>query len=35
MKIKEIKFIKSVFIDDDRIIMDEHKEVVFIGRSNV
>ncbi len=35
MKIKDIKFIKSVFIDDDRIIMDEHKEIVFIGRSNV
>jgi len=35
MKIKEIKFVKSVFIDDDRIIMDEHKEIVFIWRSNV
>ena len=35
MKIKEIKFVKSVFIDDDRIVMDEHKEVIFIGRSNV
>jgi len=35
MKIKDVKFVKSVFIDDDRILMDEHKEVVFIGRSNV
>lgn len=35
MKIKEIKFTKSVFIDDEKIVMDEHKEVVFIGRSNV
>ncbi len=35
MKIKDIKFIKSVFIDDDKIVMDEHKEIVFIGRSNV
>ena len=35
MKIKDIKFIKSVFIDDDKILMNEHKEIVFIGRSNV
>ena len=35
MKIKEVKFIKSIFIDDDKIIMDEHKEVIFIWRSNV
>ena len=35
MKIKDVKFVKSVFIDDDNIIMDEHKEIVFIGRSNV
>ena len=35
MKIKELKFIKSVFIDDDKIVMDEHKEIVFIWRSNV
>jgi hypothetical protein len=30
MKIKEIKFIKSVFIDDEKILMDEHKEIIFI-----
>jgi GTP-binding protein len=35
MKIKDIKFVKSVFIDDDRMMLDEHKEIVFIGRSNV
>ncbi len=35
MKIKEVKFIKSVFIDDEKIVMDEHKEIVFIWRSNV
>ena len=35
MKIKEVKFLKSVFIDDDRVLLDEHKEIVFIWRSNV
>lgn len=35
MKIKDAKFIKSVFIDDDKVIFDKNNEVVFIGRSNV
>lgn len=35
MKIKDVKFYKSVFIDDSSILLDEHKEIVFIGRSNV
>ena len=35
MKIKEINFLKSVFIDDSKVFFDEKKEIVFVGRSNV
>jgi hypothetical protein len=30
MKLKDIKFIKSVFIDDNKVVLDDNKEVVFI-----
>jgi hypothetical protein len=30
MKLKDIKFIKSVFIDDYKVVLDDNKEVVFI-----
>ncbi len=35
MKIKETKFIKSVFIDDNEAIFDNRWEIVFVWRSNV
>lgn len=35
MKIKEVKFIKSVFIDDDDIFLDSKSEIIFVWRSNV
>lgn len=35
MKIKDVVFVKSVFIDDSKVLLDEHKEIVFIWRSNV
>lgn len=35
MKIKDIKFVKSVFIDDNNVIFDKEKEIIFIWRSNV
>lgn len=35
MKIKDVVFTKSVFIDDNDILLDSHKEIVFIWRSNV
>ena len=35
MKIKEAKFVKSVFIDDNDVIFDNRSEIVFVWRSNV
>ncbi len=35
MRIKDVRFYKSVFIDDDKIFLDDKKEIVFIWRSNV
>ena len=35
MKIQDVKFIKSVFIDDSQVIFVKHKEIIFVGRSNV
>lgn len=35
MKIQEAIFYKSVFIDDNTIFLDNKKEIVFVGRSNV
>ncbi len=35
MKIKDVKFIKSVFIDDNKVIFDKKREIIFIWRSNV
>jgi len=35
MKIKDIQFVKSIFIDDDKIMFDKEKEIIFIWRSNV
>ncbi len=35
MKIKSAEFLKSVFIDDNKVFFDERKEVVFVWRSNV
>ncbi len=35
MKIKDAKYLKSVFIDDNNVFFDDRKEVVFVGRSNV
>jgi GTP-binding protein EngB required for normal cell division len=35
MKIKEVKYLKSVFIDDSKVFFDDKKEIVFVGRSNV
>jgi len=35
MKIKDIQFVKSVFIDDSKVLLEEKKEVIFIWRSNV
>ncbi len=35
MKIKEVKFYKSVDTIDEKVFFDERKEIVFIGRSNV
>jgi hypothetical protein len=30
MKIKDSKFIKSVFIDDQEILVDDRNEIVFV-----
>ncbi len=35
MKIKEAKYLKSVFIDDNEVFFDDRKEIVFVWRSNV
>ncbi|MDC0506086.1 ribosome biogenesis GTP-binding protein YihA/YsxC [Candidatus Gracilibacteria bacterium] len=35
MKIKEIKFLKSVTINDDRVFFENRDEIVFVGRSNM
>jgi GTP-binding protein len=35
MKIKEVKFYKSVDTIDEKVFFDEKKEIIFIGRSNV
>ena len=35
MKIKDAVFVKSVFIDDNKIVFEDKNEIVFVGRSNV
>ena len=35
MFVKEVKFLKSVSINNDEVFIDERPEVVFVGRSNV
>lgn len=35
MKIKEVTFLRSVAINADKIFLDNKKEVIFVGRSNV
>lgn len=35
MKIKEVTFVKSVFIDSEEVMFDDKKEVIFVWRSNV
>ena len=35
MKIKEASFLKSVSINDSRVIFENKKEIVFVGRSNM
>lgn len=35
MKIKDSKFLKSVFIDDNNVVFDNRGEIVFVWRSNV
>jgi len=35
MKIKDSKFLKSVFIDDNDVVFDNRWEIVFVWRSNV
>jgi len=35
MKIKDAKFLKSVFIDDNDVVFDNRWEIVFVWRSNV
>jgi GTP-binding protein EngB required for normal cell division len=35
MKIKDAVFSKSVFIDDNQVLFDDKKDVIFVGRSNV
>lgn len=35
MKIKDSKFLKSVFIDDSEVLFDNRNEIVFVWRSNV
>ena len=35
MKIKDAKFIKSVFIDDEKVMFEQKNEIIFIWRSNV
>ena len=35
MFVKEVKFLKSVSINNDEVFIDERPEVIFVGRSNV
>ncbi len=35
MKLKEVKFFKSVSINDSKVFFDDKDEIVFVGRSNV
>ncbi|MDD3646522.1 MAG: ribosome biogenesis GTP-binding protein YihA/YsxC [Candidatus Gracilibacteria bacterium] len=35
MKIIDAVFVKSVFIDDSKVLFDNKKEIIFVGRSNV
>ena len=35
MKIKEVSFVKSVSINDNRVFLEAKKEIVFVGRSNM
>lgn len=35
MKLKEVKFVKSVDINSEKVFFDEKHEIIFLGRSNV
>jgi GTP-binding protein len=35
MKLKEVKFVKSVDINSKEVFFDEKHEIIFLGRSNV
>jgi len=35
MKIKEVNFVKSVSINDNRVFFENKDEIVFVGRSNM
>lgn len=35
MKITDAVFLKSVFIDDTKVLFENKKEIIFVGRSNV
>lgn len=35
MKLKDVRFYKSIFIDDNKVFFDEKKEIIFVWRSNV
>lgn len=35
MKLKEVKFVKSVDINSKEVLFDEKHEIIFLGRSNV
>ena len=35
MKLKEVKFVKSVAINSEKVFFDEKHEIIFLGRSNV
>lgn len=35
MKLKEVKFVKSVAINSEKVFFDEKSEIIFLGRSNV
>jgi GTP-binding protein len=35
MKLKSVKFVKSVDINTKEVFLDERHEIIFLGRSNV
>jgi GTP-binding protein EngB required for normal cell division len=35
MKLKEVVFSRSVAINSEKVFLDNKKEIIFIGRSNV